>query len=83
MAAIYALDGNELTTGLQGCDVCDEAILAAEAIADQRNETVHLVDDDGEWLVTPAVDGVREPAWRIADAVRHGVVVWDDEEEQY
>lgn len=63
MAAIYTLDGNEITVGLQGCDTCDEAIQAANAWADIRGEQVHLVDDDGEWLVHPAAaDGTRPAA---------------------
>jgi len=62
MAAIYTLDGNELTAGLQGCNVSDEAIQAAERHADNLGTDVHLVDDDGEWIVHPAVDGKREPA---------------------
>lgn len=62
MAAIYTLDGNELATGLQGCKVCDEAIQSAERHADLLGTDVHLVDDDGEWLVHPARDGKREPA---------------------
>jgi hypothetical protein len=55
MAAIYSLDGNEITVGLQGCNVCDEALQTAKRIADDRNECVELVDDDGRWLVHPAV----------------------------
>lgn len=62
MAAIYTLDGNELCAGLQGCKVSDEATQAAERIADDLNSDVHLVDDDGEWIVHPAVNGKREPA---------------------
>lgn len=62
MAAIYTLDGNELTTGLQGCNVSDEAIQAAERFADHLGSDVHLVDDDGEWIVHPMIDGKREQA---------------------
>lgn len=62
MAAIYTLDGNELTAGLQGCTVSDEAIQAAERIADDLSSDVHLVDDDGEWIVHPMVSGKREQA---------------------
>lgn len=64
MAAVYTLDGNELCTGLQGSDVCDEAIQAAERHADTLGADVHLVDDDGEWIVHPKINGVREPATR-------------------
>lgn len=65
MAAIYdPMDGTELCAGLQGCTVCDEAILAAERRADALGRDVELVDDDGPWLVHPAVDGHREPADR-------------------
>jgi len=52
MAEIYDMSGNEITVGLQGCSVCDEAIIAARNIAGDRNEDVHLVDD-GEWIVHP------------------------------
>lgn len=62
MAGIYTMDGNELTVGLQGCNVCDEAIQHAQAFADQLSTDVHLVDDDGEWIVHPKIDGKREPA---------------------
>lgn len=62
-ASIYTLDGDTITTGLQGHHVCDEAILAAEHAADRLGTAVHLVDDDGEWLVHPAgADGTREAA---------------------
>lgn len=67
MAAIYTMDGNELSAGLQGCRVCDEAIQAAERTADKRREDVHLVDDDGEWIVHPAVGLERDPADRYVD----------------
>lgn len=37
MAALYDVtNGNLITDGLQGCNVCDEAIQAAERIADRR-----------------------------------------------
>lgn len=63
MAAVYDRStGAELTAGLQGCRVCDEAIQCAERLADARGEVVRLVDDDGEWLVYPLVDGRRESA---------------------
>lgn len=62
MAAIYTLEGNELCAGLQGCNVSNEAIQAAERHADNLGTDVHLVDDDGEWIVHPRVNGTREPA---------------------
>jgi len=63
MAALYDYEtGEEITNGLQGCNVCDEAIQTAERAADERDEPVHLHDDDGEWLVYPRIDGKREPA---------------------
>lgn len=66
MAAIYTLAGDQITVGLQGCDICDEAIQAAARIADRRGEPVQLSDDDGEWLVYPAAeDGSRRPATEI------------------
>ena len=73
MAEIYTLDGDELTTGLQGCNTCDQAILGAQVWADRLGTAVHLVDDDGEWIVHPAetvgsgeyARQVREPADRM------------------
>lgn len=54
MAAIYDMDdGSTITEGLQGSNVCDEAMQAARRIAARREETVLLVDDDGHWLVRP------------------------------
>lgn len=61
-ASIYTLDGGELTTGLKTSSVCDEAIDAAQAYADARGEDVHLIDDDGEWIVHPMRSGKREAA---------------------
>jgi len=66
MAAIYTTTGNEIAAGLPGCNVCDEAILAAERHADALGTDVHLVDDDGDWLVHPMIDGDREAADPIA-----------------
>lgn len=62
MASIYTLDSETLTIGLGGSDTTNEAILVAQQLADRRGEDVHLDDDDGEWLVHPMVDCVREPA---------------------
>lgn len=75
MAGVYTLNGNELTVGLQGCEVCDEAIQTAQSIADDLRQDVHLTDDDGDWLVHPrSADGTREAAdpleWRGDSLVR-------------
>lgn len=52
MAAIYDYEtGNELMAGLQGCKVCDEALQAAQRMAEQKGEPVLLHDDDGEWII--------------------------------
>ncbi len=51
MAAIYSMDGNTITEGLQGCDICDEAIDMAMRMAKEFGEPVLLDDDDGEWIV--------------------------------
>ena len=45
MADIYTMNGEEITMGLQGSAVCDEAIRAAKNIAKDRGETVRLEDD--------------------------------------
>lgn len=66
MAAVYRLsNGNPLTDGLQGCRICDEAMQAAKYWADELGEDVQLADDDGEWIVHPAIAGVRDPADEI------------------
>lgn len=51
MAEIYSMDGEEITVGLQGSSVCDEAIRAAKRIARDRGETVRLEDDGELWDV--------------------------------
>jgi len=61
MAAIYTKNGDELTDGLQGSDVCNEAIRAAKRMARDRGEEVMLEDDDGRWTVHP--DGSAEEGW--------------------
>ena len=67
MATVYTVDGDVITEGLQGCTMCDEAILAAEAAADRHGEPVILADDDGEWRVyRQRADGTRRPASRTA-----------------
>ena len=63
MAAIYDLTGNVITVGLHGCKVRDEAIQIARWIAKDKDESVHLEDDDGDWIVHP--DGTCDP---LADA---------------
>ena len=62
-AAIYTLDGAELCAGLQPSSVSSAAYRAAANHASRLNSVVHLVDDDGEWLVWP--DGTCE---RYSDA---------------
>jgi hypothetical protein len=49
MADVYTMNGEEITMGLQGSAVSDEAIRAAKNIARVRGETVRL-EDDGELL---------------------------------
>ena len=49
MAEIYTMNGEEITMGLQGSAVCDEAIRAAKSIARDRGEAVRL-EDDGKLL---------------------------------
>lgn len=59
MAAIYNYQtADTLTSGLQGCKVSDEARQAARRMAADRNETVVLEDDDGNWAISP--DGGAE-----------------------
>lgn len=63
MAAIYSTTTDHaITEGLQGCYVCDEAIQAAQRIADELGDDVWLSDDDGDWIVHPAREGTREAA---------------------
>ena len=61
MAEIYSKNGEEITAGLQGSSVCNEAIRAAKNIARDRGEEVMLQDDDGRWTVYP--DGTAEEGW--------------------
>ena len=60
MAEIYSQDGNEITVGLQGSIVCDEAMQAAKVIAMDRGEAVRLEDGGESWDVHP--DGTVEEA---------------------
>ena len=65
MAEIYTQTGDEITVGLQGSAVCDEAIRAAKGIASDRGESVRLEDDGECWDVYP--DGSVEVAdeWAV------------------
>ncbi len=59
MASIYDYEnGDEVTVGLQGSSVCNEAIQAAVRIATTQRRAVVLDDDDGYWYVGPR-GGVR------------------------
>ena len=59
MSAIYDYEtGDEITDGLQGSSVCDEAMKLAVQLARDRLEPVVLVDDDGTWIVH--TDGQRQ-----------------------
>lgn len=54
MAEIYSYEeGYVIAVGLQGSDVCDDAIDTARRIAADRDERVELHDDDGVWIVSP------------------------------
>lgn len=52
--------GEEITAGLQGCKVCDEAAIAARSISENLQITVVLHDDDGAWLVVPGTNELTE-----------------------
>ncbi|RJQ46858.1 MAG: hypothetical protein C4534_02090 [Gaiellales bacterium] len=55
MAAVYDhMTGDQITVGLQGSSVCDEAITIARELARDREAPVLLDDDDGEWVVEPS-----------------------------
>jgi transketolase N-terminal domain/subunit len=58
MADIYTMNGEEITMGLQGSAVCDEAIQAAKGIAKDLDEIVRLEDDGEVFDVHP--DGTVE-----------------------
>ncbi len=53
MAHILDRQGDFITEGLQSCTVCDDAINLALKLAAKRNESVFLVDEDGNWQVHP------------------------------
>jgi len=83
MAAIYDADGYTITDGLQGCNVCNEAIRAAQVCADERGEAVTLSDDDGEWLVHPkGTNGTREMATSLGVDQENCAVLYSDGEEE-
>lgn len=63
MAEIYSMDGYEITCGLQGSAVCDEAIRAAKNIARDRGETVRLEDDGELYDVHPDGSVTAGDAW--------------------
>jgi hypothetical protein len=55
MASLYDLNsGHTITEGLQGCNVCDEALNIAKRTAAETRRSVLLEDDDGEWIVGPS-----------------------------
>lgn len=67
MARIYSHDGYIAADGLQGCTVCDEALIAARRLADEWDEPVELEDDDGAWYVFPRdATGVRPGRVEVA-----------------
>jgi len=54
MASIYDYqDGSEITVGLQGSSMCDQAARAAGEIARRGRRGVVLEDDDGLWYFGP------------------------------
>lgn len=54
MAEIYDYEeGYEITVGLQGSKICNEASDTAFDIAKNFNKSVLLVDDDGYFEITP------------------------------
>ena len=58
---------NQITTGLEVSRRSSEARTVAKEIASDRNETVTLFDDDGDWDIDP--DGTITPSdWPCYDA---------------
>lgn len=47
--SIYNANAEQLTAGLQGPEVCDEAKIAAQRLANDRGESVWIGPDDAEW----------------------------------
>jgi len=60
MATIYTVNGDQLSSGLQGSDVCDEAKRIAKQTARERNEAVVLEDAGEQWTVHPTGRMVKE-----------------------
>lgn len=87
MTNIYDREtGSEITVGLQGSEMCDEAIQAARRCTIDAGEAVLLADDDGDWIVHP--DGSRETAGGDCDqchlpraSTRSVRLGWDDRDE--
>ena len=77
MADIYDLEsGVPITEGLQGCQICDEALNAAQRIASEDGPVI-LEDDDGTWLVHE--DGHCLPFnWPDDESGRFAVMVTND-----
>ena len=63
MAEIYDMDGNEVTVGLQGSAVCDEAILTAQFLAGELEETLRLEDDGEVFNVSPSGEITEGEHW--------------------
>jgi len=78
MAEIYSMNGDEIALGLQGCNVCDEAIQAAKGIAQDLGKPVRLEDDDGLWDVFPDGTVSEGDSW---DAPAKGSYANYDEED--
>ena len=70
MAALYDPDtAHPIAQGLQGSARSNDAINAALRAAKERNRTVWLEDDDGDWLIGPR-GGVRR--FTAALKAKHG-----------
>ena len=60
MASLFdLLSGHTITEGLQGSDICNDALRTARAIAKETKRSVLLDDDDCEWIVGPR-GGIRK-----------------------
>jgi len=61
MATIYdAETAYTLSDGLQGSDVCDEAVLMAKQIAREDNRDVILEDENKLWFISAGTGKIRE-----------------------